>query len=354
MNARDATRDSGDAEAAADRVELVARTLGVEAAVWRRVLTAYASAPHAGESIEARLRAAVEAWVEHGPRAPPVPLAASTRCPVCRGEARAWIARGDPHGARLVAGRCATCGHAVLLVGAVDAGLYATPSYYERVDPETRAGYASYEADRAYREAKAERLLDRIERATHRRPRAMLELGSGFGFTRAVAEARGTRTTGVDLSPHAADGARRLYGLDTHVGDLASAVRCGAVAEGAHDLVVAQFVLEHVVDPAAELGLAASALAPGGVLALVAPSSEALEIDVFGGSYRSLRADHLHLFSRRSLETLLAGARLETLDVSTGCSLHLLRGFLTPDELERHVYGAGLGPDITLLARKPA
>jgi SAM-dependent methyltransferase len=138
------------------------------------------------------------------------------------------------------------------------------------------------------------------------------------------------------------------------VGDLASGLARGAVTPGAFDLVVAQFVLEHLEDPGAEIALVAQALAPGGHAALIVPSAEAVEAQVFGGAYRSLRGDHLHYFSRRSLGILVERAGLGIAAAWTECNVHLLLGFLSAEELARDVYGAGLGPDLTLLARKPA
>jgi SAM-dependent methyltransferase len=177
-------------------------------------------------------------------------------------------------------------------------------------------------------------------------PRTLLEVGSGFGFTRAAAEQRAIATAGVDLNPHAAAAARRLYGFDTLVGD-------AAAARGTFDLVLYQFVLEHLPDPAAELRRAAALVAAGGALALVVPSMDAVEIDLFGPAYRSFRDDHLHLFSRRSIERFLDGAGLRVAAARTACSIGLLRGFFAADELAA-LDAAGRGPDLTVLARRPS
>jgi hypothetical protein len=85
----------------------------------------------------------------------------------------------------------------------------------------------------------------------------------------------------------------------------------------------------------------------------VVPSADAAEAEVLGASYRSLRADHLHLFSRRSAELLLRAAGLAPAAAATACNLHLLLGVLSAEELARDVYRAGRGPDLTIVARKP-
>src|SRR5262249_45961228 len=139
---------------------------------------------------------------------------------------------------------------------------------------------------------------------------ALLEVGSGYGFTRAAAERAGMRTAGVDVSGHAVSEAARRYGLRTFRGTLAEALATpeSPVLRGVFGTVLYQFVLEHVSDPEGELVLAREALAPGGWLVLLVPSMEAAEIAAFGASYRSFRADHLHLFSRASLGAVLGRA----------------------------------------------
>jgi SAM-dependent methyltransferase len=330
-----------------ERDKAASIALGVDVPTWRRFVDECGRSVAPDDAVGGRLAAMRAAWNRsHGGDSGP-PRAAATRCPACGGVAESWLERRA-----LLLGRCERCGHAVLLEGGAPPSLYEREAYYQRVDPGTHAGYAAYEAEQVYREAKGARLLDRIERAASTRATAMLEIGSGFGFTRCAAEARGIRTAGVDVNPHAGAAAKRLYGFGTHVGDLASALASGVVARGAYDLVVAQFVLEHVVDPAAELACVVLALAPGGHAALVVPSADAAEIEVFGPSYRSFRADHLHLFSRRSLDSFFRGAGLELVELATEDNLHLLLGGFSRDELERDVYGAGLGPDIVAVATK--
>jgi SAM-dependent methyltransferase len=161
------------------------------------------------------------------------------------------------------------------------------------------------------------------------------------------------QTWGVDVNPFAAEQARLIYGFDTHIGTLASAFGDDALGVHSFDLVIYQFVLEHLSDPASELALVYRALSVGGLVALAIPSAEATEVDVFGASYRSLRADHLHLFSRRSIVLALAQAGLQVVASKTECNIHLLAGFLSVEELDHWIYGPGLGPDLIVLARRP-
>lgn len=336
--------------ASPQHVALVTRTLGVDEACWRRALLGYSERCRDASSVDQRLQALTDSWNECSPHKAALPELGSSTCPICDGCVTPWLAKRSPS---LAYGRCAGCGHAVLLAGAAEDGIYTAGRYFQQVDPATSAGYRAYEAERAYREGKGASLLAWIEVESHQRPQTLLEVGSGYGYTRQAAESMGMVSAGVDPNPHAAEQSRRLYGFETYVGDLKSAIDAELAREGWFDLVLYQFVLEHLRDPAAELGQAARAARPGGLIALVVPSADARELDVFASSYRSMRADHLHLFSRRSIELGALRAGLQPIASRTECNIHLLRGILSAEELDRHVYLPGRGPDLLFLARRP-
>jgi hypothetical protein len=79
---------------------------------------------------------------------------------------------------------------------------------------------------------------------------------------------------------------------------------------------------------------------------------EAAEIEAFGASYRSFRADHLHLFSRTSLAVMLDRAGFVPYSAETFCNIHLLQEVLSPPALE-HLYRSGRGPDLFAIAWRP-
>jgi SAM-dependent methyltransferase len=250
---------------------------------------------------------------------------------------------------QLVYARCENCNHMALVEGAERTSIYAAADYFT-ARRATGAGYDGYESERPYREAKGRRIIQWVARGQPRGGR-FLEVGSGYGYTRRAAAEAGWLTCGVDLNRHAADRSRALYGTHTHVGTLQECLDERRVEAASWDVVLYQFVLEHVADPIRELRVAASALAPFGMLALVVPSADAAEVDVFGGHYRSFRGDHLHVFSRRSLEMALRAVGLEVVSQRTSCGIHLLRGFLSDDTLA-DIYARGRGPDLYLLAQR--
>lgn len=353
-NAR-AVRVASREERTAHRT-LVARVLRVDRTAWEEVLEAYHARIGTEATIDARLALLGELLAARFPDAAPVDGALTqTACPSCgANRVRPRFHRNAASAAGEVSpytyGVCEACGHALLLEGAADTAVYASPAYYHSQGGDG-VGYPAYETERAYREAKGERLVQwAMAHATHP-PETLLEVGSGFGFTRRGAERLGLRTDGVDLNPAAAAAANRLYGMTTFVGTLADALAAGALLDGAYDVVLYDFVLEHLTEPVAELALASRLLSPHGSLVIRVPGIEALELIPFGALYRSFRSDHVHLFSRASLQQMLDRAGLALEAYETGCGADLLREILTEPEL-RAAYADGRGPDITACATR--
>jgi SAM-dependent methyltransferase len=346
--------------------ELVARTLQISPEAWQAVLSDYqatvaAPAPHESCDDEIRrcLTALAPAYRAHSPHATaaPAPDEARAACPACRAPAvEPFLVRRPA----IAYGRCAACGHGLLLDAGGTPGdeavraRYAGPDYYRARDAQG-VGYDGYDREASYREAKGARIAERLRALPGSPPAALLEIGSGFGYTRAGIERAGLPTAGVDVNAHACEEARRRYGLATFHGTLREALASPAsgIAAGAWDAVLYQFVLEHVIDPVAELVRARQALRPDGWLVLLLPSMEAAEIEAFGASYRSFRADHLHLFSRRSLAAVLERAGFAPHLAESFCNIHLLGDVLTPAALQ-HLYRSGRGPDLFVIARRSA
>lgn len=338
---------------------LVARVLRIAREEWAEIVGQFLRNGDERESPEQRLARLAGLVASRYPAAAALPGGTTTStCPACASRQVARRFRRDftdPALAPYTYAACAGCGHAVLLEAEVPLAAYASPAYYQAQGADG-AGYADYETERPYREAKGEALVRWAIDHSAPTPATLLEVGSAFGFTRQAAERLGLRTAGVDLNPHAADAARRLYGLRTHVGTLAHALETGALASGARgtprfDLVLYDFVLEHVADPAGELQLAAGCLSPQGTLVLRIPGMDALELVPFGALYRSFRRDHLHLFSRDSIARMLSAVGLSLSAYHTSCGADLLREVLPEDAL-RASYAEGRGPDITLCAVK--
>lgn len=324
---------------ASDRRVLLMRTLRIDEETWTAVMDAYRTSGGDG------LDGLAHAYAAVAPHAHPMPASVEARpCPVCAcALAPAIACRPGP----FVYGRCTACGHGALLLGA-RTEVYATADYFLRRD-EAGVGYDGHASDRGYREEKGRRLSLRLREVVGRPHFRLLEVGSGFGFTRQAARRLGIQTEGVDPNPHAVAEALRLHGLPTHLGTLAQALARDLT--GPFDVALYQFVLEHLPDPVEELALVRTTLARGGKLALLVPSMEAAEIDVFGASYRSFRPDHLHLFTRRSIALALERAGFRPMVIESGCNLHLLREFVGDVSLQQ-LYTEGRGPDLFVIGER--
>jgi SAM-dependent methyltransferase len=332
--------------------QLLLRTLQIDEGVWNAVIADYerVQPPLSRGSLGQRLEGLREAFarrVSHGGW--PANVASGERCPVCGGAELEPVVVRRPGPS--VWARCVKCAHGTLVSAGEDASRAYRSERYYAVRDASGVGYDDYGNEAAYREEKGRRLIERVIGVARGRLRSLLEVGSGFGYTRAAAERLGLETAGVDLNPHAAVAARRKYGFETFTGSLEQALEnpSSGIERGHWDLVSYQFVLEHIADLARELRSAREALQPGGWLSFLVPSFEAAELDVFGGSYRSLRADHLHLFSSSSVRHVLERTGFVPRLIETGCNLHLLRGFLSAEEL-RSLYAAGRGPDLLVVA----
>jgi 2-polyprenyl-3-methyl-5-hydroxy-6-metoxy-1,4-benzoquinol methylase len=338
----------------AEHVALVLRVLGISEKTWRCMIKRYATT----WTLNCRdldVRAELLGWAYSACAAMNTKPNSTelVSCPICRSGIifPAFARKVGVGSSDLQYGCCNFCGHGLLLSQPADAPIYKGLSYFSERRPDG-VGYEGYEKEKIYREEKARRLFDWIYRATGVCSGRLLEVGSSLGFSRKAAQDRGFVTTGIDLNPYAAERALALYGMDTFTGTLTEARQSGAVRHD-YDLVLYQFVLEHLTNPAAELREIASILGPGCRLVLTIPSMDALELKVFGGSYRSFRSDHCHIFSCQSIGLLLRDAGFTVTDTKTDCSAHLLQGFYSGAELQT-IYDSGRGPDMFVIAQREA
>ena len=131
-----------------------------------------------------------------------------------------------------------------------------------------------------------------------------LDVGCGTGeFTAALADA-GAVPIGVEVAEAALERARARH----PEGDFRLVPLDGALPfeDGVFDLVWASEVIEHVSDTARWLSEVRRVLVPGGRLLVTTPSHGRLRV-ALGGIERFSEplGDHLHLYTARSLRTLL-------------------------------------------------
>jgi ubiquinone/menaquinone biosynthesis C-methylase UbiE len=132
-----------------------------------------------------------------------------------------------------------------------------------------------------------------------------LDLGAGIGdFTAALAE-MGASVVGVEVAQAAVRRAQARHpGLDFRLVPLEGPL---PFEDNAFDLVWASEVIEHVADTARWLSEVRRVLAPGGRLLVTTPSHGRLRVAVGGVErFSEPLGDHLHLYTKRSLATVLA------------------------------------------------
>jgi len=93
-------------------------------------------------------------------------------------------------------------------------------------------------------------------------------------------------------------GFRHAFGYDEYSAAFADA----ATLQARYDCVIAQDVLEHVVDPQAFLDQLGQLAVPGGVIALGTPNAEAIQLDGHERHVHALHTPyHRHVFGKRAL-----------------------------------------------------
>ena len=132
----------------------------------------------------------------------------------------------------------------------------------------------------------------------------VLDIGCGTGeFTAALARA-GARPIGVEVAQAAVErAAARHQGIDFRLVPIDGPL---PFEDNSFELVWAGEVIEHVADTGGWLSEVRRVLVPGGRLLVSTPSHGRVRV-ALGGVERFSEplGDHLHLYTRRSLETLL-------------------------------------------------
>lgn len=149
----------------------------------------------------------------------------------------------------------------------------------------------------------------------------VLELGCASGYmSRWLRDKKGCQVTGVEVDPAAAERARS-HGLTVHVGSLDDERFLDAI-EGSFDMILANDVLEHLVEPERALHRVLGRLAPGGRLVISTPNIAAWQVRAklfFEGEFRYeehgiMDRTHVHFFTWDTFHEMLERQRLEVLD----------------------------------------
>ncbi len=154
-----------------------------------------------------------------------------------------------------------------------------------------------------------------------------LDLGSGEGaFTAVLADAR-AEVVGAEVARSAIERAQRAHPQLRFV--LVAADGPLPFRDGAFDLVWASEVIEHIADTARWLSEVRRVLVPGGRLLLTTPNHGRIAVLMHGiERYSEPLGDHLHLYTRRSLEHVLQEFGFDEISLRAAVGLPLLRQIL--------------------------
>lgn len=220
-------------------------------------------------------------------------------------------------------------------------------------------------------------ILDRIEGL--RKPGQLLDVGCGGGHLLKVADQRGWRCLGTDLSYRACTVVHQACGVEVVQADSAQV----PLRDACVDVVTFVNVLDHVPDPLGALGEAHRVLTSGGFLAIRIPNAAFhrpwVWLMALCGALAQRRGWdrypilHLYVFTARGLRRLVERAGFRVVEVrnspfaaewmwSSGAGLRsaalaCIREFIAGGAASVALLSSGrwvVGPSIELYARRPA
>lgn len=248
-------------------------------------------------------------------------------CPICHDQSHVHFAF-KRYGYDLF--RCKTCRH--LWVNPIPSAQELADFYskgYFQGDIEKR-GYQDYDSDKKSVLPEFDYFLEKLEHETIKRD--LLDVGSATGVFMESAIRRGWKARGLELSQYATE-AGRLKGLD---------ISCKALEDldefqdESVSVVTMWDVVEHFRDPVRAFDVLAHIVSPNGLIMFATPQSDCLFARLMGKFWTLLAPpQHLHYFSRKSMEILLKDKGFELVSIEwrgksfdLGYVIHFVMGWL--------------------------
>lgn len=245
--------------------------------------------------LQAQMKRQIDRKVENG-----VYPFEAVPCAVCQGNDFAPLAEQDRYGLHFPVVNCRGCG----LVQTNPRMTQA--SYDDFYNIEYRRLYEGTAAPAPHSFAlqyeRGKQIFQTVSRF-FTRPLAdyfVLEVGCGSGGVVKVFQEQGCRVKGIDLGEEYLRHGRESYGLDLTSGALAD-----LALDQPPDLIIYSHVMEHILDPGAELAQVRRHLAPGGLLCIEVPGIRFVQHAYDGDFLRMLQNAHTYHFTLHSLTELL-------------------------------------------------
>jgi 2-polyprenyl-3-methyl-5-hydroxy-6-metoxy-1,4-benzoquinol methylase len=159
-------------------------------------------------------------------------------------------------------------------------------------------GYADYEKEKAALQSNFKRRIRDLRQFSA--GGSLFEVGCAYGFFLELA-GQHWLASGIDVSAAAASHARNRLNLNVSQ----AGVENHQVAPASHDVIVMWDAIEHLRDPFLAVEKIATALRPGGILALTTGDLDAVLPRIQRTRWRLFHPLHLYYFSLRSMTRLL-------------------------------------------------
>ena len=141
---------------------------------------------------------------------------------------------------------------------------------------------------------------------------SVLDIGCATGALPAFLSGRKWRVTGVEISP-GGEYARNTRALDIKSLPLEE----NKFPDKCFDVVLASHLIEHLNNPFSFLTEVRRILKENGFVFITTPNIRGFQARIFAERWRSAIFDHLYLFSRRTLNSMLEKTGFKTEKVST-------------------------------------
>ena len=142
---------------------------------------------------------------------------------------------------------------------------------------------------------------------------AFLDIGCATGMLLSFMQERGWKVQGVEICEASAKYGIAQRNVPIFIGTLEEA----PFEKESFSLVHASHLIEHLTDPVGFLARVHELLVEGGHFVLVTPNRSGFQAKLLRNRWRSCIADHLHLFSKDTLRTVVQKSGFRILHIQT-------------------------------------
>ncbi len=143
--------------------------------------------------------------------------------------------------------------------------------------------------------------------------KTFLDIGCATGKLLAYMQNRNWKVRGVEICKESAEYGIKQRGVPIFIGTLPQA----KLRSESFSLIHFSHLIEHVADPRALLAEVRRILKPGGRVIITTPNCTGFQARLFKNAWRSAIADHLFLFSQKTLMRLLKSLQFNIYKVVT-------------------------------------